>query len=332
MLNIHNTAAQAASEFGLSMKDDPTLWPDDVLITATAVQAACQAAATENAQTALARSLGRIAETVATAMDVAIAEDGTLADLDAVLAQYVEDGSGIDLSGVAAAADWDARVEATRTAFRAVAFNYTAPPLPIGALLAYAASEPRFTGDLRRSIAALHDPEFDEPEVEDDPDVADPWADDEDSPPVARERGKPAPGRKRRTRAEIAEDEAAGRSDAINSAVKAMRDAGGDEWDESRTEHLAGLEWDDEDAPALATAPNLPGLASAAGIADMDMAAMLGFAKGYYSLIRNGKRPWPGVKPDQVHKLRSEIAARREALDAIDTALSTDAVLKPEGV
>lgn len=301
MLNIHNTAAQAASEFGLSMKDDPTLWPDDVLITATAVQAACQAAATENVQTALARSLGRIAETVATAMDVAIAEDGPLADLDAVLAQYVEDGSGIDLSGVAAAADWNARVEATRTAFRAVAFNYTTPPLPISALLAYAASEPRFNGDLRRSIAALHDPEFDEPEVEDDPDAADPWADDEEAPPAARERGKPAPGRKRRTRAEIAEDE-------------------------------AGLEWDDKDAPALATAPNLPGLASAAGIADMDMAAMLGFAKGYYSLIRNGKRPWPGVKPDQVHKLRSEIAARREALDAIDAALSTDAVLKPEGV
>lgn len=316
MLNIHNLAAQAASEFGLSMKDDPTLWPDGEPITAEAVQAACNAAALENVQTALARSLGRIAETVATAMDVAIAEDGPLADLDAVLAEHIEAAPTINLAGVAAAADWDDRVEAVRTAFRSVAFNYRPSPLPIRDLLAYGNSEPRFTGDVRRSIAALHDPEYadvefpahwneeDEAEVLDEPDAADPWADE--APAEARERGKPAPGRKRRTKAEIAEDEAA-------DAAEAPTD------------------WD-EDEPTAGTAPNLPGLASAAGIADMDMAAMLGLAKGYYSMIRNGKRPWPGLKPDQVQRLRDELAARREALDAIDTALTTDVVLKPEGI
>ena len=59
-----------------------------------------------------------------------------------------------------------------------------------------------------------------------------------------------------------------------------------------------------------------------------------GFPEERYALpmIRNGKRPWPGVKPDQVQRLRIELHARREAIDAIDQALSTDAVLKPEGV
>ena len=88
--------------------------------------------------------------------------------------------------------------------------------------------------------------------------------------------------------------------------------------------------WDD--AAPVATAPTLPGLLSTAGIPDTDMAAILGLSKGYYSMIRNGKRPWPGVKPDQVQRLRLELHARREAIDAIDQALSTDAVLKPEGV
>jgi len=343
MLNIHDTASKAASEFGLSMKDDPTLWPSGDEITAEAVRRACNATALENARSALSRALGRIAETVATEMDVAIAEDGPLADLDAVLAQHVEDGPEIDLSGVLAAADWQARCEALREAFGVAVQGYHIQPLPVIDLMHYVGTDPRLDGEVMRTVAALRGPEHAKPEA---PAAlmlnngGDDWDDELDAvvnpggavaAPVARPRGKPDPlsGRTRRTKAEIAEDEAAERSEAIADAVEEVREAGGDEWDESAAEYAVTSTWDDE---PVATAPNLPGLATAAGIADTDMAAILALSKPYYSQIRHGKRPWPGVKPDQVKRLRAEIAARREALDAIEQALGTDAVLKPEGV
>lgn len=348
MLNIFETAQKAASEFGLSMKDDPTLWPAGDEITAEHVRKACNATALENARSALSRALGKIAETVATEMDVAIAEDGPLADLDAVLAQHVADGPEIDLSGVLAATDWQARVEATREAFAVAVQGYRLPPLPVIDMMHYANDEPRFSGDLRRAMAALRGPEHDKPEAPaalmlnnggdewDDevaagaPDVTDAGDWDEATPATApaRPRGKPDPlsGRTRRTKAEIAEDEAA---DARDAAALAEATPAPD-WDEEPATEAPDAGWDD--AAPVATAPNLPGLATAAGIADTDMAAILDLSKSYYSQIRHGKRPWPGVKPDQVKRLRTEIAARREALDAIDQALGTDVVLKPEGV
>jgi hypothetical protein len=379
MLNIHDTAKQAASEFGLSMKDDPTLWPAGDEITAEQVRKACNATALENARSALSRALGKIAETVATDMDVALAEDGPLADLDAVLAQHVEDGPEIDLSGVAGAADWQARVEAMREAFAVAVQGYHVPPLPVIDIMHYVGSDPRLDGEVMRVVATLRGPEHEKPdapaalmvngggdewdepdtEVKDEADAADPWAEEDAAPkqgdyvtatvqggklanvqvvdppaPVARERGKPAPGRKRRTKAEIAEDEAADALEALGTAkpeyVQGPDSSAAGDWDEEPAAPELDAGWDDA-APA-ATAPNLPGLTSAAGIADTDMATILGIAKGYYSLIRNGKRPWPGLKPDQVQRLKTELAARREAIAAVEAALSTDAVLKPEGV
>lgn len=358
MLNLHDIAAKAASEFGLSMLDDPTLWPVETEITPEQVREACNTTAQENARSALSRALGKIAEAVATDMDVEIAEDGALADLGGVLALHVEDADklDIDLSGIVAAEDWDARVEATRSAFAYVVQSWQIAPLPIIDLLKYGNDEPRFNDDLRKAIAALRGPEhekldvpasllvndggtdWDEPEVQDEPDAADPWT-DEEAAPAARERGKPAPGRKRRTKAEIAEDEAADRAEIKPGAIcsqddadKAVADIVGGEWDDNELagEPAPDAGWDDE--PVVATAPNLPGLVNAAGIADVEMANVLGIGKGYYSLLRNGKRPWPGMKPDQVQRLRREIAARREALDALEAALTTDVVLKPEGL
>lgn len=352
MLNIHDTAKQAASEFGLSMKDDPTLWPAGDEITAEQVRKACNATALENARSALSRALGKIAETVATDMDVALAEDGPLADLEAVLAQHVEDGPEIDLSGVASAADWQARVEAMREAFAVAVQGYHVPPLPVIDIMHYVGSDPRLDGEVMRTVALLRGPEHEKPdapaalmlngggdewdepdtEVKDEADAADPWA-EEDAAPAARERGKPAPGRKRRTKAEIAEDEALDAAEAqaeLNHDFPGHPDAAAGDWDEEPAAPALDAGWDD--AEPAATAPNLPGLTSAAGIADTDMATILGIAKGYYSLIRNGKRPWPGLKPDQVQRLKTELAARREAIAAVEAALSTDAVLKPEGV
>lgn len=349
MLNIFETAKKAASEFGLSMKDDPTLWQAGDEITAEQVRKACNATALENARSALSRALGKIAETVATDMDVALAEDGPLADLDAVLAQHVEDGPEIDLSMVATAADWGARVEALREAFAVAVQGYHIPPLPVIDIMHYVGSDPRLDGEVMRTVSLLRGPEHDKPdapaalmlngggdewdepdtEVKGEADATDPWA-DEEAAPVARERGKPAPGRKRRTKAEIAEDEAADRADADNAAKVGPQAAAGD-WDEPETPAPALDEGWDDAAPA-ATAPNLPGLVNAAGIADSEMAELLGLAKGYYSLIRNGKRPWPGLKPDQVQRLRAELASRREAIAAVEAALTADVVLKPEGV
>lgn len=348
MLNIHDTAKQAASEFGLSMKDDPTLWPAGDAVTAEQVRKACNATALENARSALSRALGKIAETVATDMDVALAEDGPLADLNAVLALHVEDGPEIDLSGVADAADWGARVEALREAFGVAVQSYRIPPLPIIDLMAYVGTEPRLDGEVMRAVALLRGPEHAKPdvpaalmvngdewgewgEVEDEPDAVDPWA-EEEAAPVARERGKPAPGRKRRTKAEIAEDELLDRAEAqaeLKSDFPGYHGADAGEDEEAPAPALDDG-WDD--AEPTATAPSLPGLANAAGVADGEMAEMLGLAKSYYSLIRNGKRPWPGLKPDQVKRLLAELAARREAIAAVEAALSTEAVLKPEGV
>lgn len=347
MLNILETAKKAASEFGLSMKDDPTLWPAGSEITPEIVRKTCNAAALENARSALSRALGKIAETVATEMDVEIANDGPLADLDAVLALHVEDGPDFDLSAVAAAPDWQARVEAVREAFGIAVHGYHITPLPINDLLRYANGDERLNGDIRRGIAALRGPEhdklevpgallvngggdeWDEPDTEakDEPDAVDQWADEAPK----RERGKPSPGKARRTKAEIEEDRLA---DEEDQAAEIGDDAtvGLTSWDEPASEAPApALDAGWDDAEPTATAANLPGLASAAGIADGEMATLLGMSKGYYSQVRNGKRPWPGLKPDQVQRLRAELAGRREAIDAVEAALSTADVLKPEG-
>lgn len=304
MLNIFDTARQAASEFGLSMKDDPTIWPAGSEITPEIVRKTCNAAALENARSALSRALGKIAETVATEMDVEIADNGPLADLDAVLALHVEDGPDFDLSAVAAAPDWQARVEAVREAFGIAVHGYCIAPLSVADLLRYANSDERLNGDIRRGIAALHDEPVNSGDEWDEPDAVDQWA--EEAP--KRERGKPSPGKTRRTKAEIAED-----NEPTSEAPAPAMDAG----------------WDD--AEPTATAQNLPGLAGAAGIADGEMATILGMSKGYYSQVRNGKRPWPGLKPDQVKRLRAELAGRREAIAAVEAALTADTVLKPEG-
>lgn len=364
MFSFKETAEKAAAEFGLSMKDDPTLWPEGSTPTLAVVTKACNDTAIECARSAMSRGLGKIAETVATEFDVAIAEDGPLADLDAVLNEHLYDGPDIDLSAVLAAPDWQARVEATREAFGVAVQSFDVPARSAEEVALYVELDPRLSKlgivsgskpDVPQSLLVNQGgDEWDEPdaEVKDEPDAVDPWAEPSpeqgdyvtatvkdgklvnvqvvDAPAApARERGKPSPGKARRTKAEIAEDEAADARDAARD-----------------TEIGAAMDWDDEPAseapaPALdagwddaeptATAANLPGLASAAGIADGEMATLLGMSKGYYSQVRNGKRPWPGLKPDQVQRLRAELAGRREAIDAVEAALSTADVLKPEG-
>lgn len=295
MLNVKQIAEQAAGEFGLSLKDDPTAWADAATVTPAEVVRQCNEAARENARSALSRALGKVSELIATEMDVAVAEDGPLADLASVLAQHVE-GLDVDLSGVEAAADWQARVDALREALALAVHGYLVPALRVSDVLAYANGDDRLHAPgLRKGIAAI------------------PEADDV-------KRG------------------------ANTTDVQAQAEAPAD-WDDEPavTAEPAAPDWDDEPAPAATPArqrkaaepsgpvPALVGLAVAAGITDTEMAGILGLSKSYYSLIRNGKRPWPGVKPDQAQALRAEVNARAEALAAVIAALDDGAVLRPDG-
>lgn len=305
MLNVKQIAGQAAGEFGLSLKDDPTAWPAGEAITPADVVRQCNEVARENVRSALSRALGKVSELLATEMDVAISEDGPLADLPGVLAQHVE-GLDVDLSGVEAAADWQARVDALREALALAVHGYPVPALRVSDVLAYANSDDRLHAPgLRKGIAAI-------PKADD--------VKDEDIPAFLK-RG------------------------ANTTDVQAQAEAPAD-WDDepTTTAEPAAPDWDDEPAPAATPArqrkaaepsgpvPALVGLAVAAGLTDTEMAGILGLSKSYYSLIRNGKRPWPGMKPDQASALRAEVNARAEALAAVIAALDAGAVLKPDGV
>lgn len=312
MLNVKQIAEQAASEFGLSLKDDPTAWPAGAATMPNEVVRQCNEVARENVRSALSRALGKVSELIATDMDVAISEDGPLADLPAVLAQHVE-GLDVDLSGVEKAEDWQGRVEALREALGMAVHGFPVAKLSPDSINAYIADDPRLAAlavSLKHGAAVSIETSAAAVEAIENGDLK-----DKDIPAFLR-RGTAA--------AEPAGD-----------------------WDDepaAEPEAPAAADWDDEPAPAAtptrqraAAAPSGPvpplvGLAVAAGLTDTEMAGILGLSKSYYSLIRNGKRPWPGMKPDQASALRTEVNARAEALAAVTAALDAGAVLKPDGV
>lgn len=313
MLNVKQIAEQAASEFGLSLKDDPTAWPAGAATVPNEVVRQCNEVARENVRSALSRALGKVSELIATDMDVAISEDGPLADLPAVLAQHVE-GLDVDLSGVEKAEDWQGRVEALREALGMAVHGFPVAKLSPDSINAYIADDPRLAAlaaSLKHGAAVSIETSAAAVEAIENGDLK-----DEDIPAFLR-RGTAA--------AEPAGD-----------------------WDDepaaAEQEAPATADWDDEPAPVATPArqraaaapsgpvPPLVGLAVAAGLTDTEMAAILGLSKSYYSLIRNGKRPWPGMKPDQVKALRAEVDARMAALVSVHDALDEGAVLKPDGV
>lgn len=312
MLNVKQIAEQAASEFGLSLKDDPTAWPAGAATMPNEVVRQCNEVARENVRSALSRALGKVSELIATDMDVAISEDGPLADLPAVLAQHVE-GLDVDLSGVEKAEDWQGRVEALREALGMAVHGFPVAKLSPDSINAYIADDPRLAAlavSLKHGAAVSIETSAAAVEAIENGDLK-----DKDIPAFLR-RGTAA--------AEPAGD-----------------------WDDepaAEPEAPAAADWDDEPAPAAtptrqraAAAPSGPvpplvGLAVAAGLTDTEMAGILGLSKSYYSLIRNGKRPWPGMKPDQVKALRAEVDARMAALVSVHDALDDGAVLKPDGV
>lgn len=313
MLNVKQIAEQAASEFGLSLKDDPTAWPAGAATMPNEVVRQCNEVARENVRSALSRALGKVSELIATDMDVAISEDGPLADLLAVLAQHVE-GLDVDLSGVEKAEDWQGRVEALREALGMAVHGFPVPKLSPDSINAYIADDPRLAAlavSLKHGAAVSIETSAAAVEAIENGDLK-----DEDIPAFLR--GGVADPRK-----DIA-----------------------DAWDDEPATEAGetAADWDDEPAPAATPArqraaaapagpaPKLVGLVVAAGLTDTEMAAILGLSKSYYSLIRNGKRLWPGMKPDQVKALQAEVDARMAALVSVHDALDDGAVLKPDGV
>lgn len=312
MLNVKQIAEKAAGEFGLSLKDDPTAWPAGAATMPNEVVRQCNEVARENVRSALSRALGKVSELIATDLDVAISEDGPLADLPAVLAQHVE-GLDVDLSGVEKAEDWQGRVEALREALGMAVHGFPVAKLSPDSINAYIADDPRLAAlaaSLKHGAAVSIETSAAAVEAIENGDLK-----DEDIPAFLR-RG-----------------------------TAAAEPAGG--WDDepaAEQEAPATADWDDEPAPVATPArqraaaapsgpvPPLVGLAVAAGLTDTEMAAILGLSKSYYSLIRNGKRPWPGMKPDQVKALRAEVDARMAALVSVHDALDGGAVLKPDGV
>jgi hypothetical protein len=288
MLNAIEIAAAAAATFDLSLKDDPTAWPEGDAVMPSQVVARCNEAATENARSALAQKLGSIYERIATEMDVAIYEDGPLADLSAVLGSSVT-GLTVDLSGVEAAPDWEGRVEALRDALVEAVKRFTPPPLPVAAVEAYVASEPR--------LKLLN---------------------------FMLERGTSVPLEESAEALGMVAEQIAHASEPVVWDDDDWGDAPGE-----APEVAAPL----LSQPAQATeGPDIVKLAVAAGLTDGDLANVLGISKSYYSMIRNGKRLWPGMKPSHATAMQVEIEARIAALSALSQAVTDGAVLKPAGV
>lgn len=301
MIDAKTLAAEAASQFGLSLKDDPTAW-DDVLdlgdLTPAQVRERCQAAARENVVSALANALGRQVERIATEMDVAIAEDGALADLPGLWAAQV-DGLTISLAEVEPAPDWEARVKALGSSIIAAINEVEVAPVTVRQLLEYLNSDNRFAGmgALKKGVAALPEPggeEFRPPKF------------------VAETMG-------------------------VDTST----------WDAEPAE-LPANTWDDEPEPAKparrkrepgkrGVAPlapsrvsNFPALLHSAGVTKADIARMSGFSDSYIGYIFAGRKPWPGLRPDQVRAMREELAVRHAALgEALDLLGDDSPLLLP---
>lgn len=319
MIDVRRIAAEAASQFGLSLKDDPTAWGDELIIARQVdsladvephyVLAECRQEARANARSAVNRALGTASEAIATAMDVALYEDGPLADLAEVWARHVT-GLTVDLDGVAEAKDWQGRVDALRAAIgRAGMLIEDDVPLPsIADVLAYMNSDKRFggLGKLKKGVAALNED-------------GTPF-----TPPAFPTKGKPV------------EPE----------PVDAWDDPAPDEEAALHEMHGPEDEWDDEPAPAPATAvqrkrgrgskaaapslvPGFPAMLNGAGMTKADVARLCGYSESYVGYIFSGKKPWPGLKVEQVTALREEVAARLDALTEALAVLDSGKLLLP---
>lgn len=317
MIDVEQITRDAIAGVPSSLKDDPTAWSDAPDL--EDVKDAVSQSAYDNVASAVAKAFGAASGEIAALMDFAIAEDGPLADLDAVWDAEIT-GTPIrpDLTELFSATDWQGQVDALLGAMRQVAkrvADTARGAVPDSLVQSTIALDPRlahltvpdtFTPPAFLGLDANDNPNEqiiwdDGPETEgewtDTPDPsgpvrartpsrhipeADPWADDEPVTPesvMAVETGRRGRGKR-------------------------------------------------NGAPV----PKLCSLLELAGFADKDVAAALGFDKSYYSLMRSGKRPWAGVRDEAVAKLLQELNGRRDALEQALVSLDTDEVRHPAAV
>lgn len=295
-IDLIAVAALAAADFAASMRDDRQLWQDRE-ITGEIIKQEAHRVACENAETAVRRELGKIVTPLTEALDVALTEDGALADFEFVAAGFVQQGP-VDLSGFAAATDWESKLAVVGKALAGLASKVELPTFTVAELLAYVNSDQRLAG-YAKQVSALEYPEaanvmpdmlkFLVRNAKPETPPADEWED----------------------------DEIVTQSDDVDPWVD----------DEAPQETAAQTE--------VKLKPGVPAFfqyAQVAGITDVDMATVLGVSKGYLSQLRNGKRPWPGLKPDQQAAIRKELESRVEHIGTFMKALSTPAIADPAGV
>ena len=291
MINLQEIGDKAAGEFGLSLLDDKQIWESETPPTAEEIKAVCFEVAEGNAKSAVARAVGKLAEPITQDIDAAIAEDGPLADLDGVFGMYIQGAALNDpafMDMFAELKKWDAKVELVREKLRTVCLKYKFKPLTVAQLLAYVNSDPRLEGSAK-VVSAL-----------DYEGASDVFLQNEMPPiPEALKRVKTV----KPDTAPVVVD--ASFFDAEPAVPVTFT---------RRAEPPSG--------------PRLCALAAAAGIPDQDMASLLNVSKSFYSLIRSGKRPWNGMKPDRVNALKLELEARREIIDELASELEAGFVTK----
>lgn len=180
-IKLADLAADAIRDFGAALRDDPTAWPNGDATLVSEVETTVRETLRDNYRSLLARTVGPHIQAAATAMDVALAEDGPLADLAEVWSGFVADMDLEDYSTIAAAKDWDARVEALSDLVAQRLAAMPVPSLTRADLDAYVASDLRLAALAVSQKHGAAQP-FTAPEPE--PAKGFSWDDDEEEAPA----------------------------------------------------------------------------------------------------------------------------------------------------
>ena len=326
-LDLKDIARKAATDFGLSLLDDRSYWTHPQSITADMVFNLCTEVAHENAASAVSQQLGKLIEAITASVDFAYSADGAFADFDAVIETYAKDIK-LDFSAWPGnKASWDDKVLVVRTALNAVlttkSIGAWLAPITTEQLLAYANKDDRLhTEGLRKDIAALSYPGATVPRDPTDPGPI----------PEFLDRNK-----KENTMAKKTKTDDSGWDDEPATVIVKTDDSG---WEENAPSDE--VDWG-EPAPApdnkgvrgaspynnTGMSPKFCIMADLAGISNDVMAVIMSNSKPYYSMIKSGKRKWPGLAPEQIAGMRTELQARREAIAQLESALALDEIIKP---
>jgi plasmid maintenance system antidote protein VapI len=332
-VDVAALSAEALQSFPAAMLDDPTLWPEGTPVGLHDVVRSVNETIRDNFRSLLARHIGVHIQNAATDMDIAISEDGPLADLVGVWAAYVVGLDLEDFDPVRRAKDWDARIEALKDLVIPLIQGLPAPLADLETIKAYIDKDPRLSNVIKPDLSK--------------PAVASVAGDGQfpfDAPAA------PAPVSVRY----FAHPE----SDSIFTTEDGSRPVGDgmvEELDKQQYDAIVArkaaeaapaapsFSWDDEDEAPVVDAhkveekaallgPPLPvgdvrpmpllfHLLEPIGVLLTDVADVTGIAKPTLSNIRNGKRPWGGLTEKQAHKLADELDQRVEAATALSRRL-----------